>query len=156
MLMKTHMIICLFFILVFFNFFCEYFDGIFSILFFIFMVLFGCLVPDVDSRFSKLGRKKIFRGVQFFVKHRGMFHSFFFLVILCFILWLFLPCVVLPFFMGYFIHLFADCFTVNGIRLFYPFQKRFCWRIKTGGFVERLIFFVFLFLNIFLCFIFVC
>lgn len=150
------MIICLFFVLVFFNFFCEYFNGIFSVLFFIFMALFGCLVPDIDSRFSKLGRKKIFRWVQFFVKHRGMFHSFFFLVILCFILWLFFPYVVFPFFMGYFIHLFTDCFTMNGIRLFYPFQKRFCWRIKTGGVLERLIFFVFLFFNIFLCFIFVC
>lgn len=46
---------------------------------------------------------------------------------------LFFPVISLPFFLGYSLHLFADSFTIQGIKPFYPIKKVSSWKIKTGG-----------------------
>ncbi len=61
-----------------------------------------------------------------------------------FLLTLFLPIIALPFFLGYGLHLFADSFTVRGIKPFYPYKKKSSWRIRTGGKSEVIVFVFFL------------
>ncbi|MFH1365332.1 MAG: metal-dependent hydrolase, partial [archaeon] len=105
-------------------------------------------LPDIDSKFSELGKNKSFRIIQLFLKHRGILHSFIFLILMSILLALFLPVFALPVFLGYGLHLFADSFTVSGLKLFYPFKKIYCGPIKTGTKKETLVFVVFLLADI--------
>ena len=100
---------------------------------FLFVTLIISLLPDIDASHSYMGHKWYFRPLQFFVKHRGLFHSFIFLAFITLMLVLFLPIVSLPFFLGYSSHLMLDSFTIEGIYPFYPFKKRIFGSIKTGG-----------------------
>ncbi len=117
MLIKTHLSITIFFILFFIN-------SVEHKLVFVVVALIATYLPDVDSRYSTLGRKKINRILQWFTKHRGMIHSFSFLLTITLFLVLFVPVVALGFFLGYGLHLFADSFTKDGIKPFYPWKKR--------------------------------
>jgi inner membrane protein len=142
MLAKTHLAITLFFALLLSQF-------VQNPSFFIVFSLFFTLFPDIDSKFSRVGKGKIFRLIQIFLKHRGILHSFIFLFFVSFLLFLFFPMIALPFFVGYGIHLISDSFTVSGIRLFYPLNIVYYGAIKTGGSVERVIFILFLIANLF-------
>ena len=126
MLFRTHIAIAIFFILLFLS-------KIEHKITFVLVLFVAAIIPDIDTRFSKVGKKKIFRLLQFFVKHRGLFHSFIFLAFITLMLVLFLPIVSLPFFLGYSSHLMLDSFTIEGIYPFYPFKKRIFGSIKTGG-----------------------
>ncbi len=126
MLFRTHIAAAIFLIL----FFLAKIEHKIS---FVLILFVATIIPDVDSRFSKIGEKKIFRLLQFFVKHRGLFHSFLFLIFITLILALFIPIISLPFFLGYSSHLMLDSFTIEGIYPFYPFQKRISGKIRTGG-----------------------
>jgi len=137
MLIRTHLSITLFFVLLLISV-VEYKFA------FALVALLVTFVPDVDSKFSTLGKKKGFRILQFFIKHRGMMHSFGFLILVTFFLVLFFPIISLGFFLGYSLHLFADSFTVRGIRLLYPLKKRFKGKIKTGRRSETMVFVFFL------------
>ncbi len=112
---------------------------------FVLVALLATLLPDIDQGYSKLGHRKIFRPLQFFVRHRGMMHSF----TVCFLIALVLayfPLTVtwaLPFFLGYGIHLFADAFTLEGIQPFWPYQGVSKGFLKTGSYTEKS-FFIFL------------
>lgn len=141
MLIRTHLSITLFFVLVFISV-VEYKFA--SVL----VALLATFIPDVDSKFSTFGKKKGFRILQFFVKHRGMLHSFGFLFVVTFFLVLFLPIISFGFFVGYSSHLLADSFTVRGIRLLYPLKKRFKGKIKTGKRTETMVFVFFLIGNL--------
>jgi len=143
MLVKTHLVIGLFGILLFLPF-------VESKVIFVLMVLIATLLPDIDSAYSTLGHKKFFGFLQFFVKHRGVLHSFTFLIVLTLIFLFFLPLLALGFFLGYALHLFADSFTKEGIVLFYPFKKKSSWNIKTGGKMETIVFVLFLMIDILL------
>ncbi len=143
MLIKTHLSITLFFVLLF----------ILTVehkLVFAFVALTATFIPDIDSKFSSLGKKKPFRILQFFIKHRGIIHSFTFLLIIALFLVLFLPIAALPFFLGYGLHLLADSFTVKGIKPFYPFNKKSCGKIRTGGKSEIFVFALFVLADLFL------
>jgi len=129
MLIKTHLAITLFFVLVFLS-------VVEHELIFVVVALIATFIPDVDSRFSKIGRKKIARVLQWFTKHRGITHSFTFLILVTLIFVLFLPVVAFGFFLGYGLHLLADSFTIDGIRPFYPSRIKSRGKIKTGGKVE--------------------
>ena len=107
---------------------------------FIFVALLATLIPDVDSGFSTLGQLKGFRFLQFFVKHRGIIHSFTTCITLSIILAIFLPVTALPFFLGYGLHLFIDSFTVEGITPFWPIKKKSSWRLRTGSMLESTLF----------------
>ena len=129
MLIKTHLSITIFFILLFIN-------SVEHKLVFVVVALIATYLPDVDSRYSTLGRKKINRILQLFTKHRGMIHSFTFLLTITFFLVLFVPVLAFGFFLGYGLHLFADSFTLNGIKPFYPWKKRSCGPVRTSRKLE--------------------
>lgn len=143
MLIKTHLAIGIFGILLLLPF-------VEGKLIFIIITLIATLLPDIDSAYSILGQKKMFMFLQFFVKHRGILHSFTFLTLLTIIFLFFVPQIALGFFLGYSIHLFADSFTKDGIVLFYPFKAKSSWKIKTGGKIETVVLVIFLMIDILL------
>jgi inner membrane protein len=126
MLFRTHIALAIFLILLFLS-------KIEHKISFVLVLFAAAIIPDIDTRFSKIGQKKIFRLLQFFVKHRGLFHSFIFLMFITMFFVLFVPVISLPFFLGYSSHLMLDSFTIEGIYPFYPFKKRIFGSIKTGG-----------------------
>lgn len=143
MLVKTHFAIVTFFILALIGAVEQKFS-------FVVITLIATLLPDADSKFSKLGRKRSFRPLQFFVNHRGILHSFTFLILASIFFALFIPVVVLPFFLGYGVHLLADSFTVNGIKPFYPLKKTSSGKVRTGGKSETSVFVAFVLADLFL------
>ncbi len=103
------------------------------------LVLFGALVPDIDSFNSFINQKlKLTKILGFVFKHRGVFHS----LVIPFILFL-----VIYFFygfdygaallIGYLSHLLIDSLNYAGINYFYPISKlKISGFMKTGGFLE--------------------
>ncbi|MSS74806.1 metal-dependent hydrolase [Candidatus Pacearchaeota archaeon] len=100
------------------------------------LVLFTSLLPDVDSMHSLLGRSMWFRPFQWLTKHRGFLHSLTFCIIISFLLVLFFPLVAFPFFLGYTGHLLLDAFTVEGIRPWWPGKDEWKGSITTGSSME--------------------
>ena len=145
MLIRTHLLITLFFVLIFLS-------SVENKVVFAVVALIATFIPDIDTKFSKLGKRKVFRPLQFFVSHRGFLHSFVFLGLVSFIFYLFLPIVMLGFALGYGSHLVADSLTIQGIKPFYPFKRRWHWRIKTGGKLEVVLFVGFLIADLLLLF----
>ena len=143
MLAKTTLAVTLFFVLLFIS-------SINNKIIFVLVVLISSFIPDLDSKYSTLGRKKTFRILQFFTKHRGIIHSFTFVFLITFLFVLFFPILALPFFLGYSVHLFLDSFTIHGITPFYPFKMKYKGKITTGGKVEISIFAVFVILDVLL------
>lgn len=143
MLIKTHYSISIFFILLFL-------PVVENKIIFSFFTILGTLIPDVDARFSTIGRKFISRILQFFTKHRGMIHSFTFLLSITAVLVSIFPRSAFGFFLGYGLHLLADSFTIDGIMPFYPSKKITKGFIKTGGKIEYGILIGFIVASVFL------
>lgn len=136
MMFKTHLIIGIFLILLFFP--IVSFDKFL----FVGVLLLCTFLPDIDMSRSYMGKYKIFRPLQWVVKHRGFFHSFTLAVIIALIFAFYVPVLALPFFLGYAGHLIADAMTSEGIRPFWPSKTEIKWRIRTGGKTEKMIFYV--------------
>jgi len=117
---------------------------------FIPIVLLSSLLPDIDSMSSSIGQRKIFRPVQVVLKHRGVLHSFTFCALISLVFAFFYPIIALPFFLGYASHLFADSFTVAGIRPFWPLKSSSSGIIKTGGVTDKMVFGISLIVSVFL------
>ncbi len=132
MMLRTHLMITLFFVLLLISNVTDKFI-------FVLVAVIATYIPDVDSRFSKLGRRRLARVLQFFTKHRGVIHSFTFLILLTLVFVLFLPVVALGFFLGYGLHLLADSFTVQGVTPFWPFRNKSCGIVHTGGKTEIIV-----------------
>jgi len=145
MLIKTHILITLFFVLILLN-------SVENKAVFVIVALIATFIPDIDTKFSKLGKKKVFRPLQFFVSHRGFLHSFIFLGLITLIFYLFWPILIFGFVLGYGSHLLADSLTIQGIKPFYPFEGRLRWKIKTGGRFEVIVFVGFLISDLWLIF----
>ncbi len=145
MLLKTHLAITIFGILILIN-------SVNHKIAFVVVALLATFIPDIDSRYSSIGRKKINRILQFFTKHRGITHSFVFLFLITIGILIFSNVVALGFFLGYGLHLFADSFTKDGIKVFYPFfpKLKSSGRISTGGKIEIVIFVLFLIFDLLL------
>jgi len=143
MLIKTHLAITIFFILLLISVVDH------QLTFVVFAIL-ATYLPDVDSRFSTIGHKRLSRILQFFTKHRGMIHSFTFLFLITLLIALFFPIPALGFFVGYASHLFADSFTPDGIRPFYPSKKTSSGKVVTGGIMEKGILVSFVLVDLFL------
>lgn len=143
MYLRTHLMVSFFAILVLIHFVNEKF-------LFAFVVLIATLIPDLDNRSSKIGKYKIFRPLQFFFGHRGMIHSFSFLILVSILLIFWKPLVALGFFVGFGLHLIFDGFTQMGIYPFWPLKKRWRGFIKTGGKFESFIFSLFLVVDLIL------
>jgi inner membrane protein len=133
MLFRTHVVSFLFLFLV-------VFEKLENPLVFLFVGLFFTIIPDIDSPNSRVGRKGISKTITAFSKHRGIFHSLFFVGIIYFLLWRYFPIVSFGFLIGYFLHLFLDCFTKQGVRLFYPFKFRIKGPLRSGGIFESFFF----------------
>lgn len=119
-------------------------------LLFIFTALIATMLPDIDTGFSTIGKFKGFRFLQFFVRHRGIFHSFSFCILVSLVFAIFWPVVALPFFLGYGLHLFVDSFTQEGIIPFWPYSRKSLWRLRTGGMIETTLFLFLILLDIIL------
>lgn len=145
MLFKTHLAIALFFILLFFQY-------IPNPIVFLPVALIAAILPDIDNKSSKIGHHKIFRIFNFFSKHRGIIHSLTFLFIISGIIFLIYKEILLPFALGYSLHLLLDAITLNGIRPFYPLNFKIRGRIRTGGIIEKLAFVSFFIIDLFLVF----
>ena len=65
----------------------------------------------------------------------------------------FFPILALGFFLGYGLHLFADSFTRDGIRPFYPFKKKTSGRLRTGSKLEASVLVIFIIASSLLFFI---
>ena len=136
MLLRTHIAITILAVLLFLSSFEHK-------IFLVFFALLGTALPDVDSKFSFLGRKLPSRIIQIFTKHRGILHSFTFLMIITLVLIFIFPIAAFPLFLGYSLHLFLDSFTIEGIFPFYPWKKNVCGSIKTGKIVDTSMFIFF-------------
>jgi len=143
MFIKTHLAITVFAILLFVN-------HVSSKLLFIIVALAATFLPDIDTAFSTLGKFKGFRFLQFFIRHRGLFHSFSFCIFVSILFAMFVPSIAFAFFLAYSLHLVADSFTIEGIKPFWPYNKTSSGKIRTGGKIETGIFVFFLLFDIFM------
>ncbi len=114
------------------------------------IVLFATLFPDVDSGFSYIGKNPLAKPVQMTTNHRGIVHSYTLCIFLSILIVFVYPPAALPFFLGYSFHLFADAFTVQGIRPFWPIKAVSKGVIKSGGITDKAIFYTLLFVDILL------
>ncbi|MEA3329753.1 MAG: metal-dependent hydrolase [Nanoarchaeota archaeon] len=133
MLFRTHVVSFLFLFLLIF-------EKLENPLIFLFVGLFATVLPDIDSSNSKIGKKGISKILTAFSKHRGIFHSLIFVGIVYFFLWKYFYVISFGFLIGYCLHLFLDCFTKRGVKLFYPFKFRIKGILKSGGRFESFLF----------------
>ncbi len=129
----------------------SFFDVDFVLLYLLVVMAVGAL-PDLDHENSKLGRriKPLSWLLNTFLGHRGIVHSIFPIILayLFFAYYLDLVWVGVAFSVGYFSHLVGDAFTYGGIAFLHPITSfRVRGFIKTGGFLEEILFFVFLVLS---------
>ncbi|MEM3405531.1 MAG: metal-dependent hydrolase [Candidatus Pacearchaeota archaeon] len=144
MMFKTHLTITLFFILLLLG---SISNNINKFIFF-FFTLISSILPDIDIRYSIIGKNKMARPIQFFTKHRDFIHSFTFCLLVTIILIFIFPILALSFFVGYSIHLLIDSFTPEGIKFFWPSKIKSSWKIRTGSLIDKSLFFIFLFFDI--------
>ncbi|RMF56002.1 metal-dependent hydrolase [Candidatus Woesearchaeota archaeon] len=108
----------------------------------ILLVILGAILPDIDTKTSKIGSKMPMISMLF--EHRGFFHSINFIIFLLIIG--FLTNTLLSIIwvcIGVFTHLFLDALTKKGIKPFLPLSFRIGGIIKTGGFMDKLLFVIF-------------
>jgi inner membrane protein len=117
---------------------------------FIIVTLVSSLLPDIDIETSNLGRKKALRPLQWVTKHRGIIHSVTFGVIAALILSFIYPPSALPFFIGFSSHIFLDSFTQKGIRPFWPLKKEINGMFNSNGKIDKILFYIFAALCLFL------
>jgi len=135
MLLRTHFVFAAFLGLL--GFYFGFGGGIFII-----CILFGSLLPDIDTKTSSLGRWIVFRPFQVAFAHRGITHSLLFLGILSLAFWYILPQGLLGFVIGYGSHLFLDLLTIKGIPLFWPVTQKFGGFCRTGRTFDKVLFVV--------------
>ncbi len=133
MLLRTHLMFAILMIILF----VQYVN---NKVVFVVMVLIATMLPDADTGFSTIGKNLLTKPLQFFVKHRGVVHSFTLAVILSLLIAMFFPVASFGFFMGYSVHLVCDSFTKDGIQPFWPFKARSQGFIRSGGKIEETLF----------------
>jgi inner membrane protein len=114
---------------------CYFGGGIF----FIFFILVGALLPDLDETKSYLGRRvPLLPGLsKFLFGHRGIYHSLPFAILLALFINIFSFKTAVAIFIGYMSHLFLDATTKQGIQPFWPLKARIHGPITTGSIVEK-------------------
>ena len=103
-------------------------------------VLFSTAFVDIDIKNSRFGNRWYFRPLQWMTRHRGVLHSLVACVFLSLVVGSFSLWAGFGFFVGYISHLFLDCWTVSGIKLFWPFKFKIKGFVKSGGIVEEVVF----------------
>lgn len=117
---------------------------------FMFTAMMATLLPDIDKGIGFLRLDFWKKSKAETPNHRGFLHSYTFCILISVLLAFFYPVLSLPFFIGYSMHLFADSFTVIGIRPFWPFNFVSKGGITTGSKMEDVVFWVFVLFDIFL------
>lgn len=142
MLFRTHIIFAFLIYLI-----LDYF--LFLPFWVLFFILVGAIFVDIDVGNSKAGNRWYFRPLQWVIKHRGVLHSLLVALFLSLLIGIFNLWGCFGFFVGYISHLFLDCFTIQGVQLFWPFKFRIKGFIRSGKLLEYIIFSLFLLLVIF-------
>ncbi|HLC98571.1 MAG TPA: metal-dependent hydrolase [Candidatus Nanoarchaeia archaeon] len=107
---------------------------------FIFLMLLGAALPDIDHPESKIGSK--IKVVGFLFEHRGFFHSLFAVLLLYLLLLHYIDSASVGVYIfaitaGYLSHVVTDSITKEGIMPFHPISKfRVSGFIKTGRITE--------------------
>lgn len=109
-------------------------------------VLIGSIFVDIDSCSSKIGKKFWFLSWPF--RHRGILHSFVVCVFLSLIVGIMNRWMGFGFGVGYVSHLVLDGFTRMGVKLFWPFGFRVKGFVKSGSWVEDVVFVLLLVLDV--------
>ncbi|MFC1800682.1 metal-dependent hydrolase [Nanoarchaeota archaeon] len=119
-----------------------------NIFIFFALVLIGALLPDIDHPNSKINQKlKITKIFGYIFKHRGIFHTLFFALLLPGLIYF---SVGKPYgtalFIGYLSHLLIDGLTVSGINFLHPIANlRISGFVETGTMAETMTFIVIIF-----------
>lgn len=115
---------------------------------FLFVVIAASIMPDIDQPNSKISNQIpiLPKLLSIFVKHRGIFHSIFFAILLSGLFWYFINhSYGVAFIVGYMSHLLIDGFTKSGINFLHPFGKlHLSGFIETGTTAEWIIFLIIL------------
>lgn len=103
--------------------------------------LIGSLIPDIDTKKSKLGKYNFFirlKCIRKYVKHRGITHSIIGLVSFMFISNILFDVIsTTGIVIGIISHLIADMSTVSGIQLLWPKPIKISFaNLKTNGWGE--------------------
>jgi inner membrane protein len=139
MLLKSHLVIAFFCFFFLFN----YLPGnkiLFAISFFL-----STFLVDVDSTKSKIGNHWYLRPLQWLISHRGVIHSLLFGFVFSLIVFLVNKDFGVGLFFGWTLHLIVDCFTAQGVDIFWPFEYKIkIIGVSSGGIFEQIIFVLFL------------
>jgi len=114
----------------------------------IIILLISATIPDIDSEYSKIGRKSKIISKSF--KHRGFFHSIIFGIGIYLILISYNLSFSREFIIGYFSHILLDMFNYKPTQILWPFKINHKGFIKTNSFTEKLIFIFLLVVNTYL------
>jgi len=115
-------------------------------------VLLGTAFVDIDAWNSRVGNRWYLRPLQWVTRHRGVLHSLALALLLSLIVGGFDLWAGFGFFVGYVSHLFLDCFTLSGVKLFWPFSFRIRGFVRSGSWVEDVFFVLFLLVDLGLVF----
>lgn len=85
-------------------------------------IAFGSLFPDIDTRYSVLGRYNPF---TFIMQHRGWTHTILGWIFFSCVAYIILEHLAWGFIYGYGMHLIMDTMTPMGIMWLYPFRKNY-------------------------------
>jgi len=110
---------------------------------FMFLVLLGSALPDIDHPESKVGKR--FKPFNYLLEHRGFFHSLFALVLVFIIAKLITNNQIMigAVLIGYLSHILADILNEQGIMPFHPFSRfRLSGFIKTNTTAEFIVFLI--------------
>lgn len=111
------------------------------------MVIISTLLPEAGSVLTFIKKKKSPKPE----KNPGsvrVIHTYTFAVAVSIFFALFYPVLALPFFIGYSFHLFADSFTIQGIKPFWPLKYTSTGPVRVGGSMERGIFVSFILVDL--------
>lgn len=113
---------------------------------FVAIVLVSGLFPDIESKIF-MRRKREMRPTSV---ERGIIHSYTLCILLSIVLAFVWPVAALPFFIGYSFHLFADSFTLQGIRPFWPIKTLSKGVVRPGGRIDKALFYTFVIIDVIL------
>ncbi|MFH1209177.1 MAG: metal-dependent hydrolase [archaeon] len=118
--------------------------------FFFMLLLIGAGFPDIDMPKSKFGRKiRPLSDILYFVfGHRKFMHSFFFLVLISGLIYVLAGIYFLAFAIGFLTHVLLDGFSKEGINFFYPIKSEIKGPIRTNSFLEKLLFYGLVFVDV--------
>jgi len=123
-------------------------------LIFLSLAILGSLLPDIDQPHSKINSyfPWLSKPLTLFTKHRGIFHSSLFGILLPGIIYLFISKTLgFAIFLGYTSHLLIDGLTKKGVNFLHPVSKlHLSGFIQTGKLLEHILLIIIILLILFL------